>query len=569
MSKRVVDILKKISSIISIDEVKEKSKVKDKFYESIIKFTIKIKDQEVGIVMAIPADWEKNLVDMFVEDYMNFKLIPHMYNDGKICLFDLEGVLININFDGLVKESISRLEKILVEGIDGTNKLEFITEFDAYWNQLSNVGTADSSVRLQEELKKIKYTYKYKLDNKRFNLSVSDKAEELKILGRCNTIKNGIYINIKSKDFIYPPDWRKSLDITYINQLLEIGKVEHKKVNNLMKHFCDELLLLINISQPNGFNTPIAILIKNYKEKLTKYNKYFKLNIGCRCIPLGVCRNDSEYLIKRGGVFTDIKDKKVLIIGCGSIGGYLSSELVKAGVSNICLVDKDRLSSDNIYRHLLGLEFVGQYKTKAIIKHLENNIPYISLKSFEDNIENLIENYKLDFEEFDLIISATGNHNVNRWINNYCIHDNISVPVIYLWNEVLGIGNHALFIDRKNKGCFECLIGVDEEGIYDKTSYCKRGQIFTKKYNGCHSTFLPFGSIHSLKTVAMGVELSLKYFNGQLEENCLISQKGEDIYMKKEGLLTSDRYKYQKNDIWKLNGEDFMNIDCNSCSKEE
>lgn len=569
MTDKVLEILKKINSIISIDEVKEKSKFKDKFYDNVIKFTIKIKDQQVAIVMGIPADWEKSLLDIFIENYMDFKLIPHMYNDGKICLFDLEGVLLNINFDGLVTESINRLERILVEGIDDSNKLEFITEFDAYWNQLPDIGIVNSSVLLEEESKKIKYTDKYKLDDKRFNLSASDKAEELKILGKCNTVKNGIYIYIKPKDFIYPPDWRKPLDITYINQLLEIGKIEHKKINNLIKHFNDEFLLLINISQPNGFNTPIAILVKNYKPKLTKCSKYFKLNIGCRCIPLGVCRNDSEYLIKRGGIFTDIKDKKVLIVGCGSIGGYLASELVKAGISNICLVDKDRLSPDNIYRHLLGLEFVGQYKTKAIIKHLENNIPYIRMKSFEDNIENLIENYKLDFEEFDLIISATGNHNVNRWINNYCIDDNISVPVIYLWNEVLGIGNHALFIDRKNKGCFECLIGLDENGLYDKTSYCKRGQVFTKKYNGCHSTFLPFGSIHSLKTVAMGVELSLKYFNGEIEENCLISQKGEDIYMKKEGLLTSDRYKYQKNDIWKLSGSDFMNINCNSCSKEE
>ena len=263
MTDNVLEILKKISSIISIDEVKGKSKFKDKFYDNVIKFTIKIKDQQVAIVMGIPADWEKSLLDIFIENYMDFKFIPHMYNDGKICLFDLEGVLLNINFDGLVTESISRLERILVEGIDDSNKLEFITEFDAYWNQLPNIGIADSSVLLEEELKKIKYTYKYKLDNKRFNLSASDKAEELKILGKCNTVKNGIYIYIKPKDFIYPPDWRKPLDITYINRLLEIGKIEHRKINNLIKHFNDEFLLLINISQPNGFNTPIAILIKN------------------------------------------------------------------------------------------------------------------------------------------------------------------------------------------------------------------------------------------------------------------------------------------------------------------
>lgn len=569
MVERVKDILKTINSISDIREVFDIDKKKDKSYESLIRFSIQIKEQKIGIVMAIPFDWERRLIDIFVEDYMNFEFIPHMYKDGHICLYDLEGVLFNKNFDCLVNESINRLEKILIEGIERTNKLDFITEFDAYWNQLSNIGIIKSFVVLEDKLKKIKYISNCKLSNEKLNLSVADKEGELKKICKHSTIKNAVYLNIKSKDFIYPPDWRKKLDINYVNNLLRIGEIEYQNIKTLMKSFGNELLLLININQPNGFNIPIAIFVKNYNEKLIRHNKYFQLNIGCKCIPLGVLRNDSEYLVKRGGIFTDIRDKKVLIIGCGSIGGYLVSELVKAGFYNLCLVDEDILTAENIYRHLLGLEFVGQYKTKAIIKHLENNIPGIKMESFEEKIENLIEDYKIDFEEFDLIVSATGNHNVNRWINKYVIYNNIITPVVYLWNEVLGIGNHALLIDVKNKGCFECLIGQDDEGLYDKTSYCKRGQVFTKKYNGCHSTFLPFGSIHSIKTVCMGVELALKYFNGEIEENYLISQKGDDTYMTKEGLLTSDRYKRQINDIWKLSGIDFENEQCDICHKEE
>lgn len=566
MVKKSIDILKSIKSVKAINDVKENSEFKGKIYEVVIQFTIQVREESVGIVMGIPTDWERSLADIFIEDYENFKLIPHMYKEGQMCLFDLEGVLIDATFEGLIIESLSRLDKILLEGMDGTNKEEFITEFDAYWNQQSNIGIINSSVTLDDSIKKVKYTYK--LSDKIENLSVSDKEEDLKKLGKYNTIKNGIYLNIKCDNLVYPPDWRKKIDIKYINELLEIGKIEYKDIKNIMKSFNKELLLMINISQPNTFNIPIAILVKGYNEKLNKHNKYFQLHIGCKCIPLGVCRNDSEYLIKRGGIFADIRDKKVLIIGCGSIGGYLTSELVKAGVSNISLVDKDILSADNIYRHLLGLEYVGQYKTKAIIKYLEKNIPYIKLNSFEEKIESLIEDYKLDFDAFDLVISATGNHNVNRWINNYVISNKVSAPVVYLWNEVLGIGNHALYIDTKNKGCFECLIGNDEYGFYDKTSYCKRGQIFTKKYNGCHSTFLPFGSIHSLKTVGMGVELCLKYFNDEIKANILISQKGDDTYMKKEGLRTSDRYKYQDKYICKLSGVDFEDKSCIKCFNE-
>lgn len=567
MIKDAIDVLKSFNSITDIAEIVDLNKWGDNTYEKIIKFKMKVRSEKIGIVMAIPSDWERSLIDLYVEEYLSIDFIPHMYKYGHLCLYDLEGVLINANYKGLIYESIERLEKTLIDGIEGFNKEDFITEFNAYWNQLNNIGVIRTSISLEDKLKKIKYIKNNKLNDDKFNLSAADTIEELNRLTPNGTVKNGVYINIKSKEFIYPPDWRNKLTISYVNQLLKYGEIDARVINPLINN--NELLLFINIIQPNGVNTPIAMIIKNYNKKLNGKNKLFQLNIGCKITPLGVLRNDSDYILNRGGAITDIKDKKVLIIGCGSIGGYLISEIVKTGVSNLCIVDNDILSTDNIYRHLLGLEFVGDYKTKAIIKHLKKNIPYLSIKSYEKHIETLIEDCEIDFEEFDLIISATGNHNVNRWINNYVKVNNVTSPIIYLWNEVLGIGSHALFIDNKNKGCFECLIGKDEDGLFDRTSYCKRGQVFSKRYNGCHSTFLPFGSIHSLKTVCMGVELALKYFNGEIKENILISQKGDDAYLRQEGLLTSDRYKNQKNEIWRLSGIDFVNSKCNTCFKGE
>lgn len=566
---RTVDILKRIDLIIDIEEIYDCNKYANKVYEKVIKFKLNIKEENIGIVMAIPSNWERCLIDFFVEEYMNFTFIPHMGKRGLICLFDLEGILINPDFETLINESISRLNKTLLDGIEGSNKIDFITEFNSYWLQLPDSKLVDSFVNLDDGLKKVKYLTKKKLSQEELILSIADKEEIFNTTGSKGTIKNAIYVNIMTEEYIYPPDWRKKLDINYINKLLQIGKVEYRMVEDLIGRINREILLFININQPNGAKTPIAILIKYYNKKLINDHIYLQFDNDCKCMPLCISRSDSDYIISRGGIFTEIKSKKVLIVGCGSIGGYLASELIKSGISNLSLVDDDFLTAGNIYRHLLGLEYVGQYKTKAISKYIERNIPFINIKGFENKIENLIENYLLDFEEFDLIMSATGNHNVNRWINKYVKANNVTTPVVYLWNEVLGIGNHAVFIDNKYKGCFECLIGQDEKGLYDRTSYCERGQIFTKKYNGCSSTFLPFGSIHSLKTVSLGVELALKYFNEELKENLLISQKGNDIYMIKEGLLTSNRYKKQKNDVWKLSGTEFISEQCNICYKEK
>lgn len=569
MMDSVIDILKRIDLITNIEEVSNSNEYAKKVYEKIIKFKLSIKNETVGIVMAIPTNWKRCLIDFFIDEYKNFAFIPHMGSRGIICLFDLEGVLIKHDFEALINESISRLNITIIDGIKGSNKIDFITEFDSYWLQLSGIELIDSFVNLEEGVKKIKYLTKQKKLKKELIVSISDKEEILNTTGHKGTIKNGIYISIKPNEYIYPPDWRKKLDINYINQVLETGQFKYEKVKGLIGKFNRELLLFININQPNEVKTPIAIVIKAHNSNLIKDNEYLQFDNECRCNPLYIKRSDSDYLISRGSIFKNIKDKKVLIVGCGSIGGYLTSELVKSGISNLTLVDKDTLTAGNIYRHLLGLEYVGQNKTKAISKYIEKNIPFVKVNTIEDKIEDLIENYILDFEEFDLIMSATGNHNVNRWINKYVKHNNVTAPVVYLWNEVLGIGNHVLFINNKNTGCFECIMGDDENGLYDKTSYCERGQVFTKKYNGCSSTFLPFGSIHSLKTVSLGVELALKYLNGELKENLLISQKGDDTYMLKEGLLTSERYKKQKNDTWRLSGNNFANKNCSICFEEE
>lgn len=61
-------------------------------------------------------------------------------------------------------------------------------------------------------------------------------------------------------------------------------------------------------------------------------------------------------------------------------------------------------------------------------------------------------------------------------------NNKIKVPVVYLWNEVYGIGNHAAYIKYGNCGCYECFFDRDEETgeLYDKTSILHEGT----DYNG-------------------------------------------------------------------------------------
>ena len=51
-----------------------------------------------------------------------------------------------------------------------------------------------------------------------------------------------------------------------------------------------------------------------------------------------------------------LKDKKVLVLGCGGLGGYIIENLLRMGVGAITAVDGDSFDESNLNRQLLAAE---------------------------------------------------------------------------------------------------------------------------------------------------------------------------------------------------------------------
>ena len=123
----------------------------------------------------------------------------------------------------------------------------------------------------------------------------------------------------------------------------------------------------------------------------------------------GVAKDISmKRVFSRGGneMNTSInqKDKKIAIIGCGSIGASLAYKLLKVGCTNLVLIDLDRLSVDNISRHLLGMEYVNINKALALENFFKKQFIGVNINAIADNVVNCYEELK----SCDLIISAVG-----------------------------------------------------------------------------------------------------------------------------------------------------------------
>ncbi|MBR4420213.1 MAG: ThiF family adenylyltransferase, partial [Clostridia bacterium] len=48
--------------------------------------------------------------------------------------------------------------------------------------------------------------------------------------------------------------------------------------------------------------------------------------------------------------FKAITNKKVIVFGCGGVGGYVIEMLVRSGISNLTIVDFDNVNITNINR---------------------------------------------------------------------------------------------------------------------------------------------------------------------------------------------------------------------------
>lgn len=578
MNKIIEPILSSHAWISDIVHEEELHTYEGKSFECVFIFNAHILNEDIPLLLGVPSDWDLSLFCFYLLNYKTIKLIPHMEDGGKLCLYDLEGLLIDPNFEGLLNQMLDRLKCILEEGISESNRSDFVKEFDAYWMRLLDIKQCRSYIAGRDSIEIIKFAKKGDFQSKkknedyaqyknRVNNAVFIIANDEHFIARQDetlTIMNGVYINIKTDSEILPPDWRENLSVSYVNILLDSI---HDKVllRRTILKTGRELLLVFKIDQTIANDIMIAIYIRNPRMNYAEG----KIEL-VECTELWPClirRCDKKFLKNRSSTNITAADKRVLVIGCGSIGGYLIDQLVKYGINNITIVDFDKFREENIYRHLLGLQFVDKYKTVAIKEYIESNIPGIIINTREDRIDNQLKDGGIDLSDFDVIFSTTGDHNINRWLNKYILSNQINVPAIYLWNEALGIGSHAAIINNLYDGCYDCFIGY-ADGLYDRTSYCARDQYFGKMITGCNSTYIPYSAAVSIKTTLLGLEILDQYFSDKIVSNFILSLKGDDSYFKAEGFETSDRYQEQKTLVDRIDGRVFVKENCICASQE-
>ena len=107
-----------------------------------------------------------------------------------------------------------------------------------------------------------------------------------------------------------------------------------------------------------------------------------------------------------GKKIDDIKNKKVLVIGLGGVGGYAVEGLIRSGIENITIVDNDIIDISNLNRQIItNHSNIGKYKTDEMESRILSINPNCRVKKVTkfltmDNISSLFE------DDYDYIIDA-------------------------------------------------------------------------------------------------------------------------------------------------------------------
>ena len=147
-----------------------------------------------------------------------------------------------------------------------------------------------------------------------------------------------------------------------------------------------------------------------------------------------------------------LRKARVIIIGCGALGTGSAEHLVRAGVGDILLVDRDFLELDNLQRqHLFTEADVGEPKALIAEEKLKKINSDITIKGVVDDIT------PANVEEFikkrDIIVDGTDNLNIRYIINDACIKNGI--PWIY--GACVAVNGMMMNILPEGP-CFRCLL---------------------------------------------------------------------------------------------------------------
>lgn len=476
---------------------------------------------------------------------------------ASICVNVPDAVSVNFERPELAfEESLKRHVALLSQALTDSewNTQELLREFEAGWLGIVEQGSTPflclTESETPEELCVLKPREGH-LDLGHYYLGYAEGAIPQNTFSPINralknrqtTVGKGFVIPLSVAK---PAPWKKDeLADWYLALLSELSvDVRTKLTQQFAQKRSYEFWLVFSARTPSGI-TWFGIHFSQKKSGKGRKTLPFKKShlTEWNLDPIEVLTFNKERLMPRSGAEESLLNKKVMIVGCGSVGGDVADKLAASGVGRLDLYDPETLSLNNLYRHILPPMYTSFHKTQALWHNLTSKYPWLEVGKYTNKLLDL-RNYEL-LMKYDLIVIAIGAPTQERLFHDYLIKEKINVPVINAWVEGYGIGGHAILEIPGTKGCLRCAY-VDptdfSRGLVSNLNFLAPNQDLTRNHAGCGDAFLPYTYIASTQTALITADLGVKYLLGKIRESSRVSWKGSAVDATENGFNLSGRY---------------------------
>lgn len=457
------------------------------------------------------------------------KILPHITGpDGQICYLDMQmAVLDRYKPEGTVIWCLNRVEDVVSKTLRGKLNEDIEEEFFAYWSSspifIDLPAGFDREAKIflvkwhpQKESSSWVISHKNKIAGC-INFFARNSADNIEF-GSCVILRISNNLSVDA-GVAWPPatfarliEWLRNTQpqvISRIEEAIRNGSEELGFWFALMAPNCSAVfnfkippeLRKVEFLQTRRVGLFSALLINGEKIKIDRYSGQ---------------AIDENYIFKRNvGHMKNLSGKKIALVGCGTIGGFLAQYLAQSGAGigetgDLTLIDKDAFSPQNLGRHLLGSPYISQNKAEACKEFLEQQLPYVKISALPLDVQTCRDKLL----KYDLVIDATGEEALSIALNDFIVRQRPKSPPT-LFVRLVGNGSAAqtIFCPGEGYACFKCekpeLAGQERHQVMRKET-----KIIHEKNLPCgDATHIPFPVSRSVTAAALGLEVALNWAN--------------------------------------------------------
>ncbi|MDD2776790.1 MAG: ThiF family adenylyltransferase [Gallionella sp.] len=444
-------------------------------------------------------------------------LSPHIGSDGSICYASQGSIALDI-FDpaGQVLACLDRATEVFNQIVSGERVLDLSEEFFAYWSgslcllDLKKFQSQDAFAAILTTPKGTDselFVISEDLEHTKIKLAAFGYA--MRSLSCAVCVVTTTAEPLPALDF-WPPQsvrellsWQRKLDSNCARKL-------QKRLQDVAQRGYENVIVLF-VSPTSHYAAAIlfsdAMIAKSYKKHGNILTDLYSSKIS----QLSSMRIDDLHITERNQpARTTLIGKKIILIGCGTIGGYLAELLMKSGAGlqggQLVLVDTDNIAPGNLGRHKLGFNTLFQNKASALASELIRSMPTANI------VSNTLDARQLHFMPFDLIINSTGEQSLSDELSAKINKNERSFrPILHCWIEGSGVAVRSMLQDQYGKACYRCLSSENRVAIYPATT-----EPYTVKMggHGCENLFVSFSATASVFAAALAVEHVMDWANG-------------------------------------------------------